>query len=101
MKMLLRVELPAGPFNAAVRDGSIGQKIQSILDDAKPEIAYFTELDGHRGAIMIVDVETPSSVPRLAEPWFLQFDANVEFHIAMAPEELKQAGLDKLGKKWS
>lgn len=100
MRMLLRVELPMGPFNAAVKDGSIGPKIQSILDDAKPEAVYFTEMNGNRGAIMIVDLEKPSSVPKLAEPWFLQFDAQVEFHIVMKPEDLQEAGLEGIGKKW-
>ena len=30
-----------------------------------------------------------------------EFNADVEFHIAMTPEELGRAGLDKLGEKWS
>lgn len=28
------------------------------------------------------------------------FNAAVEFHVVMSPEELQQAGLDALGKKW-
>ena len=27
--------------------------------------------------------------------------ADVEFHVAMTPEDLARAGLDALGKKWS
>ena len=49
---------------------------------------------------MLVELEKPSMVPALAEPWFLSFDADVEFHVVMGPEELEQAGLDKLGEKW-
>ena len=100
MRMLMRVQLPHQPFNAAVREGSIGPKMQAIIDDAKPEAVYFTEMNGCRGAIMIVEMESPSSVPKLAEPWFLGFDADVEFHIVMDPKDLKKAGLDELGKKW-
>lgn len=29
------------------------------------------------------------------------FNAEVEFHIVMSPEDLERAGLDELGKKWS
>jgi hypothetical protein len=101
MRMLLRVKLPLEPFNAAVRDGSIGKKMQRILEDTKPEAVYFTEMDGHRGAIMIVDLKDPSQVPALAEPWFLQFNAECSFHIAMTPDVLAKAGLDALGKKWA
>ena len=46
MRMLMHVELPPEPFNTAVRDGSIGQKMQRILEATKPEAAYFTEQNG-------------------------------------------------------
>ena len=35
MKMLLQVKFPHDTFNAAVKDGSIGKKIQSILEATK------------------------------------------------------------------
>ena len=53
MRMLMHVHLPLEPFNSAVRDGSIGQKIQRILAATKPEAAYFTEQHGRRGATLI------------------------------------------------
>jgi len=37
----------------------------------------------------------------LAEPWFLTFNAHVEFRVAMTPEDLGRANLDALGKKWA
>ena len=101
MRMLLNVKFPHEEFNRAVRDGSIGNKMRRILEDIKPEAVYFTEQRGQRGAILIVDVIDPSKVPALAEPWFLTFNADVEFHIVMKPEELQKAGLEELGKKWS
>ena len=99
--MLMHTKIPHDKFNAAVKDGTAGQKIQRILEETKPEAVYFTEYDGRRGAIMIVDVDNPSKVPSLAEPWFLLFNADVEFHIVMSPEDLGRAGLDVLAKKWS
>ncbi len=101
MRMLMHAKFPHAKFNAAVKDGTVGQKIQQILKETKPEAAYFTEYDGHRGAILIVNVDGPSKVPALAEPWFLLFDADVQFHIVMSPEELGGAGLEALAKKWS
>lgn len=101
MRMLMHVTMPPEAFNAAVRDGSIGKKMQQILADMKPEAAYFTEQGGCRAGIFVVNVEDPSKVPVLAEPWFLQFNANVQFHVAMSPEELGRAGLENLGKKWA
>ena len=42
----------------------------------------------------------PSKVPAFAEPWFLTFNADVQFRVVMTPEDLKKAGLDEIGKKW-
>jgi hypothetical protein len=100
MRMLMHVKIPPEEFNAAVRDGSVGKKIERILQETKPEAVYFTEYQGQRGAVMIVDLKDPSQVPTLAEPWFLLFNADVAFHVAMTPEDLGKAGLDALGKKW-
>jgi hypothetical protein len=101
MKMLLQVKFPHEPFNAAVKDGSVGKKMQRILEDIKPEAAYFTEMDGTRGAILIVDLKDPSKVPALAEPFFLQFNADCSFRIVMTPDVLAKAGLEAIGKKWA
>ena len=101
MRMLLHAKFPNEPFNTAVRDGSVGKKIQRILDELKPEAVYFTEYQGRRGAIMIVNVDDPSKIPMFSEPWFLLFNADCEFHIVMTLEDLAKASLDKIGKKWS
>jgi len=101
MRMLLHAKIPHEKFNAAVRDGSIGRKMKKILEETKAEAVYFTNYDGQRGAIMIINIDDSSEVPKFAEPWFLSFNADVEFHIAMTPEELGRAGLEKIGKKWS
>ncbi len=100
MRMIMHVEFPIEPFNSAVRNGSVSSSRKKILDDAKPEAAYFGEQNGKRGGILIVDVAKPSDVPRLAEPWFLNFNAEVKFRVAMTPQELGEANLDALGKKW-
>jgi len=98
--MLLNVSIPHESFNAAVRDGTVGTKLKRILDEIKPEAVYFTEQHGRRGAILIVDLADPSKVPALAEPWFLTFNADVEFKVVMTPDDLQNAGLDQIGKRW-
>ncbi len=100
MRMLIDVKFPIEPFNTLIRNGTAGQKIQQILEDLKPEVAYFSERNGKRGGIFIVDITDPSQVPAIAEPFFLTFDATVEFHVAISPEDLGAADLDALGKKW-
>lgn len=100
MRYVLQVTLPIQKFNQAVRDGSVEQKIQSILEDTKPEAVYFTARDGHRGGYLIINMENASEIPKYAEPWFLHFEAQVEFLPAMTPQDLQEAGLEALGKRW-
>jgi hypothetical protein len=101
MRVLLHVKFPHEPFNTAVKDGTAGAKIRRILQEQKPEAAYFTEFQGRRGGILIINLDNPSKVPAFSEPWFLTFNADCEFRIVMTPEDLAKAGLDELGKKWS
>ncbi len=100
MKMLLTVDIPHEPFNALVRSGKAGELIGRILETIKPEAAYFTEQDGRRGGIFVVDVKSPSDVPSFSEPFFLNFQADCKFRMLISPEDLQKAGLDALGKKW-
>jgi hypothetical protein len=99
--MLLNVRMPNEPFTTLVRQGKVGAIMGRILDDIKPEAVYFTEQDGKRAGILIVDVKEPSRVPSIAEPFFLHFNADCHFQIVMSSEDLKKAGLEELGKKWA
>jgi hypothetical protein len=98
--MLLNIRIPHEPFNAFVRDGTIGELMERILAESKPEAAYFTEQNGTRGAILIVNLEEASQIPKFAEPWFLTFNADCEFRVVMVADDLKKAGLEMLGSKW-
>jgi len=92
MRFLLRISIPMETGNARIRDGSLPRTIQTILQEQKPEAAYFTEIDGLRTAILIVNLTDASQIPALAEPWFLAFGATVRFHPVMSPEDLAKAG---------
>ncbi|WP_223490044.1 panthothenate synthetase [Pseudomonas sp. A-RE-19] len=100
MKMLLMVEFPHEPFNALVRSGKVGEIMNRVLETIKPEAAYFTEQDGMRGGIFLIDIEDPSEIPGYAEPFFLNFQANCKLRVVMSPQNLQDAGLVELGKAW-
>ena len=75
--------------------------MKRILDQMKPVAAYFTDRHGQRSAVLIVDLQDASQIPAIAEPWFLLFDAGVELHPVMGPQDLASAGLEELGKTWA
>ena len=99
--MLLDITVPHEPFNSLLRKGSAAGKLGEILEATKPEAVYFTEQEGKRGALVVVEMADASKIPLLCEPWFLTFNADVKCRIAMVPDDLKKGGLDALGKKWA
>lgn len=101
MRILLVVRVPHEPFNTLTREGSIGTKMQAISDQIKPEAVYFTEFEGIRTWLYVVKIQEASQIPSFAEPFFLTFEADVEFHVLMTPDDLQKAELEKLGKHWS
>jgi hypothetical protein len=101
MKFLLKISMPHEPFNSYVRNGKAGATMGRIMGETKPEAAYFAEMNGRRTGILIINVTDVSQIPHYAEPWFLLFQADVEFHPVMSAEDLGKANLEELGKKWS
>ena len=103
MLFLLKVEMPVEKANEMAEEGKLGETIQSILDDLEPEAAYFTTSNGDRAGYIFVDIEDASEIPAFAEPWFLAFEANVEFAPVMIPEDLKKAGpaIERAVKKFA
>ena len=101
MKMLLTVEFPHEPFNELIRSGKLGTVMERILKTIKPEATYFTEQDGLRSGIFVIDLQKQSDIPSFAEPFYLNFQANCKFRILMSAEDLQMASLDDLGKKWA
>ena len=101
MKMLAFIKFPHEPFNTLVKNGRAGEIIGQIIEELRPESIYFTEQDGSRGAVALFEVENSSRIPFFAEPFFLHFNADCQFRIAMSPADLRNAGLNELGKKWA
>ncbi len=103
MRMLMKVTIPGAEGNAAIINGTLGSTIGSILADLKPESVYFLEENGHRTGIIVFNLENPSQIPAIAEPWFLAFNARVELHPTMTMEDLKNSapGMESAVKKYS
>jgi len=101
MRILLNVKIPHEPFNTLVRNGKVGEVIKQIINELKLESIYFTEQGGTRAAVAIINIDDPSQIPSFSEPFFLSFNADCEFRVAMTPEDLEKAGLNELGKKWN
>ena len=92
MRFLLKVNIPVESGNAAAKAGKLGAAIQTILADLKPEAVYFTDDNGQRAGFIFLEMKDASQIPAIAEPWFLAFNASIEIHPVMVPEDLTRAG---------
>ena len=101
MKILLNVIVPHEPFNTLVKKGKAGEILEKIAAEIKPEAVYFTEQDGKRSGLYIVNLDKASDIPKLAEPFFLNFNADCQLRVVMTPDDLMKSGIDQIGKKWS
>ncbi len=91
MRFLVKVSFPVETGNAAIKKDGL-KVIQRILEQQKPEAAYFIAADGKRTGILIMNIEDASQIPAIAEPWFLALNASIEATPAMVPEDLRKAG---------
>jgi hypothetical protein len=102
MRFLVKAQMDVEAANALARQGKLGSTIQSILEDLKPEAAYFVADEGKRTAYLVINMDDPSQIPALAEPWFLAFNATIKALPAMVAEDLAKAApaIERAVKKY-
>jgi hypothetical protein len=91
MRVMLKVNIPLEEGNRMVIEGKLSDTIKAILAIQKPDAAYFGEEGGKRTAYIFVQVKQDSELLRLAEPWFIAFNAYVELHPIMTFDDLEKA----------
>ena len=94
MRTMVKVSFPVETSNRAIKDGGLPKVIMSAMDTLKPEAAYFFTENGKRTALMVFDMKDPSDIPSVAEPFFMNLDAEVSFTPVMNANDLK-VGLEK------
>ena len=88
MRFLMKMEWDAEAGNAALRDPNFGDKMMGLLKEMKAEAAYFTTINGSRGAYIVINMDDASQMVAMAEPVFFGFKSKVEFIPVMLPEDL-------------
>src|SRR5215217_5866043 len=91
MRFMITCRIPVQKGNELVKNGTLGPTVQSIMEDLQPKAAYFVDVDGARGAQIVVDMEEASQIPPLVEPLMLALGAEIEVHPVMVLEDLGKA----------
>ena len=94
MRMLMKVQMPTGSGNDAIKDGSLPQVVASSLESLKAEAAYFIAEDGMRTALIFFEMNDSSEIPPAAEPFFMGLGANITLSPVMNAQEM-QSGVAK------
>lgn len=89
MRMLMKVQIPTGSGNDAIKDGSLPQIVGRAIESLKAEAAYFTSEEGMRTALIIFDMADSSGIPPAAEPFFMGLDARITFAPVMNVDEMR------------
>jgi len=102
MRFMISARVPTEKANAAIKDGSFPQTLQSIMEEVQPEAAYFTDVDGARGAYFIVNMDDASELPAKVEPLFFGLGATIKVHLVMTAEDLQKAtpALEQAAQKY-
>jgi hypothetical protein len=72
------------------------------LAEIKPEAAYFVAENGGRTQYLVVNADDATSLPSLAEPWWLLFKADVSVLPAFTLQDMESLGpaIEDIGKKF-
>ena len=89
MRVMIKFAFPVDAGNDAMRSGKMDKVFQGILEELKPEAAYFFPEGGERAGLFVVDMKESSQVVEIAERFFFGLNARIEMVPVMAPEDLK------------
>jgi hypothetical protein len=91
MRFMITCRIPMEKGNELAKAGRLDSTIQSIMEELKPEAAYFADIEGGRVGYIVVNMDDASQIPGIVEPLFLGLGAAIQIHPVMSPEELGKA----------
>ena len=91
MRVLVRAMVSTVADNKMVNDPNFLKKIEEYVKKFNCEASYFTEVNGNRTLVFVLNLPSSDMIPAIAEPLFQGFEANVETHPAMNLDDLKTA----------
>src|SRR5262245_32828951 len=93
MRILMRASIPVNAGNEGIVNGKLTSLVREFMEQHKTEAAYvYADDQGNRCCSIVLDMKDSSEIPGLAEPWFLELNAQVTFRPVMNAADLAAAG---------
>ena len=97
MRMMMKVSIPVEAGNKGVKEGLLPKTVMAFVERMKPEACYFGPDGGKRTAFFFFNLDDPTLIPTIAEPFFMNLNASIELAPVMNIAEMK-AGVEKAMK---
>ena len=91
MRFMISARCPNEKLNALLKEGRFPEVFQSIIEELQPEAAYFTDVEGARGAYLVVNLDDVTELPSITEPLFQALDATVQINLVSTLEDVQRA----------
>lgn len=90
MRVMLHAHLDTEAGNEAIRKGTMPGIVNSVVEQLKPEAAYYFPSMGRRSCMFVFDMQDSSQMPPLTEKFFSELGAEIEIVPVMNGEDLKK-----------
>lgn len=90
MRFIVRAQIPTEAGNRMAKIQNSYKHLRTTYRRWRTDAVYFFEAGGDRTFAFIINIETADMIPSIAEPWFQDAGAKVEFHPIILFEDLKK-----------
>ncbi|MCB2184980.1 MAG: hypothetical protein KQJ78_07750 [Deltaproteobacteria bacterium] len=83
MRLMYRFTIPVEKGNETAADGSMPRIIQDLVDELRPEAAYFFLEDGRRAGLLVFEETDQTRLVAINEPLFAKLHAAISIQPVM------------------
>ena len=91
MRMMIKFRFPTESGNETVKSGKLDKALPGIMEDLKPEAAYFYPDGGQRAGHFIVEMTDATQLFQYGERLWFGLGGDVEIVPVMTPEDIQKA----------
>jgi hypothetical protein len=91
MRVMVKFRIPTAGGNNDLKAGKLDKVIPQLMEDLKPEAAYFYPDQGLRAGHFIVQMDESSQVLEITERVWYAFGGDVEMTPVMSAEDIQKA----------